>query len=204
MMSKTSKRIDNVTVRRIHDDDAETDDLGTFADSPGDYAIVHAGEYQGEFVSDLPCTCEHSKAEHDDDDACTVCRGNDDGCDYFETVDIARGREFRYFNPNANNYAGEPDEDIRKYCLQDYNRARTFGDQWSYIGIRAQADVYIDSLRQTLTSGGLWGVETDSDQSYFAEIAQEELSQLRQQLHAIGFTKRAISAAFRDVKDEND
>lgn len=103
------------------------------------------------------------------------------------------------------------------YLEQDEfsDRLRQFNDGlFCYIGIIAEAEVnvqvndgqaYINRqiapqyLRQTITSGGLWGIESDSDASYLEEIEQEQLSELRGQLHAIGFSQRAITAAFRNI-----
>ena len=94
--------------------------------------------------------------------------------------------------------------------LDQYKR-----DVFTFIGIRAEAEISIPyatanntgegstSIIQHITSGGLWGIESDSDAAYLKEIEQEQLSELRDQLHAIGFSTRAISAAFRDVRGEN-
>lgn len=87
--------------------------------------------------------------------------------------------------------------------LQEYRN----GD-FCFVGVRAEAEFFVGSKLvnvgctpvQTLTSGGLWGIESDSDEKYFAEVEQEELSQLRQQLEAIGFSKRAVSAAFKTIE----
>ena len=49
-------------------------------------------------------------------------------------------------------------------------------------------------------TGGLWGSESDSDASYFAEVEQEQLDELAKELTALGFTKRQIDAAFEKVK----
>jgi hypothetical protein len=81
------------------------------------------------------------------------------------------------------------------------------------MGCRADADVsltvnatnyqgkpYESRQMQRITSGGLWGIESDSDAAYLKEIEQEQLSELRDQLHAIGFSTRSISAAFRDIQ----
>ena len=74
---------------------------------------------------------------------------------------------------------------------------------WCYIGIRAECEVQLTGdLCQTITSGGLWGIESDAEESYLKSIEDEQLAELRSQLAAIGFSKRAISAAFRDLKRE--
>ncbi len=52
---------------------------------------------------------------------------------------------------------------------------------------------------QTITSGGLWGIESDAGK-YFEEVEREELAALCDQLHALGFSKRTIAAAFRSVE----
>jgi hypothetical protein len=125
-----------------------------------------------------------------------------EGCDCGERGDMERG-ELRYFNGNVENYAGESPEDIRKYVRQDYERMERLqhGD-WGYMGIRADAEILLSSgsasIVQEITSGGLWGVESDSDASYLKEIETEQLSELREQLRVLGFGTRAISAAFRN------
>jgi len=86
------------------------------------------------------------------------------------------------------------------------NRARQYRDGlFGFIGIYAHAEYFADgNLRQIIKSGGLWGIESDSDAAYLKEIEQEQLSELRDQLHAIGFGNRAINAAFRDLRREEN
>lgn len=45
------------------------------------------------------------------------------------------------------------------------------------------------------TSAGLWGIESDSDQSYLDEIATEQLAELLGILHEQGYTDKQISEA---------
>jgi predicted transcriptional regulator len=113
--------------------------------------------------------------------------------------------EYRYFNGNVENYTGNTPEDIRKYVRQDYERMERLnrGD-WCYIGIRAEAKIMIDNVCQKITSGGLWGVESDSSREYFAEIEAEELYELRKQLTAVGFSKRAIATACKNIERMDD
>ena len=122
-----------------------------------------------------------------------------DGCDCGEHGDIGRG-EFRYFNACVENYKGESPDDIRKYARQDYERMERLqrGD-WAYVGVRADAEIVVDGVAQEITSGGLWGIESDSDRAYLAEIDGEQLTELRLQLRALGFGTRAISAAFKNA-----
>jgi hypothetical protein len=177
--------------------------MGEFSDTPDDYAIVHVGEHSGEFVADLPCECGHPVEQHGEEDY-AECSVSGCDCEDFDRVGIERGREFRYFNGPIDNYEGEPAEDIRKYCQQDYKRyCGLLANDWGFIGIKAHAQVQTNGIStiQTIHSGGLWGVETDS---YFAEIEKDELADLRRELEAIGFTKRAVSAAFRNIEHKDE
>jgi hypothetical protein len=132
-----------------------------------------------------------------------------DGCNCGEHGDMVRN-EYRYFNGPIENYKGESPKDIRKYVRQDYARMeRLNAGDWCFIGIRAEAEYSVGESRsgylaQTITSGGLWGIESDSNESYFAEVEQEELSNLRIQLAGIGFSKRAIAAAFKNIEREEN
>jgi len=130
-------------------------------------------------------------------------------CDCGECGDMGRG-EFRYFNGVVENYKGESPEDIRKYVLQDYARMASLQRcDWGYIGIRMDAEITVStrdrtgeangSIMQTITSGGLWGIESDSDDAYLTSIEGEQLAELREQLQAVGFSKRAISAAVKNA-----
>ena len=126
--------------------------------------------------------------------------------------------EYRYFNPNHENYAGLPEEDIRKYCRQDFDRMESLNSgNWCYIGIRAEAEYVLTSYGrwlpeknmfsgrcgpiQTVTSGGLYGVESDGKE-HIAETAKEELASLKTELLALGFSKRAVSKAFQNVEEK--
>lgn len=143
--------------------------------------------------------------------------------------DIER-HEYRYFNPSFNYVVqtssgrydkpadGLTPEDVRKYVRQDYERMeRLNAGDWCYIGIRAEAEIVaVYGSKSTLsehvttggsgpiqhiTSGGLWGIESDSDKSYFAEVQTDELADLKTQLLALGFSRRAISQAFKNVEE---
>jgi hypothetical protein len=111
----------------------------------------------------------------------------------------------------VDNYKGCDPAEIRKYIRQDYERMMALenGD-WCYIRIWASAEIEIPQsqgryLLQELRSPGLWGIESDSDKSYFEEVQRDELAQLRDVLESFGFKKRAISQAFKsaETKEEN-
>jgi hypothetical protein len=129
-------------------------------------------------------------------------------CDCGERGDMGR-HEYRFFNPSFNYIQADGSllapntaEEVRKYVAQDYARMESlYRGDWCYIGIKAEAKISIPSgnysTLQTIHSGGLWGIESDSDKSYFAEVQADELADLRAQLSALGFSKRAIAVAFK-------
>jgi hypothetical protein len=81
------------------------------------------------------------------------------------------------------------------------DRLRQYRDgQFAFIGIRVLADVQVENTIQTLSSGGLWGIEDDSDESYLRDVEREELSDLRDVLYQFGFGKRAITAAIGEAR----
>ncbi len=126
-----------------------------------------------------------------------------DECDCGEHGDMGRG-EFRYFNGPVENYQGEDPADIRKYIRQDYDRMESLnrGD-FSFIGIRAEADVQMPSgIVQRITSGGLWGIESDSEEGYLETVQTEELAELKKELFALEISRRAIATAFKNIKQE--
>jgi len=171
-----------------------------------------AGDENTDEVDSLTEACEVLTGLQEDVQDC------DCGGDY-----CPRG-EYRYFNPSSNYVtpAGEPrpgesEANVVKYTLQDYERMESLNNgNWSYIGIRAEAEIVLPYqvnkgcvrghevyayLTQTLGSGGLWGIESDSERSYFEEVKGEELSQLKGSLRTLGFSARAIATAFKSVEE---
>ena len=124
--------------------------------------------------------------------------------DYFidrqERGDMGR-REYRYFNTSGN-YQGKPQADIKRYTEQDYERMESYNrGSWHMIGIWADAQVALTgNVVQTIRSGGLWGIESDSYNGYLVDVEKEQLDELAKELTALGFTKRQIDAAFEKVK----
>lgn len=114
-----------------------------------------------------------------------------------ERGDMERG-EYRYFNPAmTGEETGNPDSPEQDYKrMEDYNRG-----EWCAMGVFATASVVLTgNVVQHVRSGGLWGIESDSDEGYFTDVAKEELETLRGELKAIGFTGREITAAFKVAK----
>ena len=112
--------------------------------------------------------------------------------------------EFRYFNGPVENYKGETPENIRKYIRQDYDRMESLNrGNWQFIGIQAEATYVVGFTGdlQTVTSGGLWGIESDSGKEYLESVQREELDSLKNDLIAVGFSRRAIATAFKNVEE---
>lgn len=144
----------------------------------------------------------------------------EDDCDC-SGGDMQRG-QFRYFNPSSiepfDAQAIWIPKDIadkkahwlktmKENAKQDYARMESLNaGNWCYIGIRAQAEILLAKTGpfQTITSGGLWGTESDSDRDYLDSIGKEELSDLSTQLQALGFSKRAIASAFKNVTEVSE
>ena len=114
----------------------------------------------------------------------------------------ARGRDYRYFLP----YAGGEEqgtEDYQKYGLQDFARMEALERcEWGYLGIYAVAEVIVCGTLQRVRSAGLWGIESDSEDGYFAEVAEEELAQLADILGEFTLSGRAIAAAIKSAERE--
>lgn len=101
-------------------------------------------------------------------------------------------REYRYFHPANPEYAKE-----------EYQRMEAIneGQIW-FIGIWVEADILIKGQIQVITSGGLWGIESDSDQKYIDEVVQDELSNLTDQLKELGFSEGEIQDAIDNKIEE--
>ncbi len=89
----------------------------------------------------------------------------------------------------------------RFYVEQDYQRheAHSRGD-WHSVGVIAKAEIVVNGVIQTIRSGGLWGIESDSDPEYFEQVSAEELTNLKTILGSLGFGKRAIAHAFSSIE----
>lgn len=222
-MKKNQKRILTVTLKKMLDESPDTSYLGEYGNSAqSDYAIdrdhsldcnsvtfSRDSKAQLERVENYLNSQQYSEELPEElrNDAAEALEVVQDTLADFEECDCSGGdrerNEYRFFNPNYENYKGCPEEEIRKYCVQDYERMESLNrGQWCYIGIWAEAEVQLskDGVIQELSSGGLRGIESDSGNDYLSEVEQEELSQLRKELREIGFSARAISSAFKNVE----
>jgi hypothetical protein len=67
-------------------------------------------------------------------------------------------------------------------------------DNYSFVGVRAEAEITVDGIIQTIVSGGLWGIESDSDAAYIKEVAGEEYNDLRRILKTLGVPTSELPA----------
>lgn len=62
---------------------------------------------------------------------------------------------------------------------------------WHMIGIRAVATIWVQRYlpnyrtQHTMESAGLWGIESDSEESYLQSVYKEECSQLQADIEAM-------------------
>jgi hypothetical protein len=225
---KNGKRILSVTIRRMIDESPDTSWLGQYSNRPEtEFAIDRAhsevcaslnprndeglewlDRIQSAISDNLPDVRElqphgnyYLQEEIDAIDSLDECRAAME-CDC-SGGGMGRG-ELRYFNGPVENYKGESPEDIRKCIRQDYDRMESLnrGD-WCFIGLRAEAEVQTGSdVVQRITSGGLWGIESDSGREHLEDTQREELAQLKTELVGLGFSRRAIATAFKNVLEK--
>jgi hypothetical protein len=237
---RNKKRILSVTIRQMVDDSPDTSYLGEYGSQPeSDYAIDRAHsedciesdtpqktklERIAEAIENDRPVCEDHTQQFDCD--CEICceeRAYTEAMEHVQELTECdcgfsgywNNREYRYFNPNHEDYKGLPEADIRKYCRQDFARMESLNDgNWCYIGIRAEARVFVNEkvigpvashgIAQTITSGGLYGIESDSGREHLEETQREELAQLKDELVGLGFSRRAIATAFKNILEKGD
>lgn len=81
--------------------------------------------------------------------------------------------------------------------------------EWYFVGIKAKAVVSWkvgtngDRRLETLTSGGLWGIESDSGE-YLKEVAQEEVADLKSVLETFGVNLSSFDDMANEAIDKMD
>lgn len=156
-------KIESVKVKRILDDTPDSSCTGEYTDNAEDWSICRCC---GEYVAN--CDEDHNFPE--------------------------KGREYRFFTPYAcGEKTGSPD--YQKYGKQDYNRMESLnrGD-WCFIGIIAEAEISYPVTGssnghrrlESFSSGGLWGIESDSGDDYLERMENEQLDDLWKHLKQFG------------------
>ena len=64
--------------------------------------------------------------------------------------------------------------------------------KFNLVGVRVEAEVLIAETTQTLSSPGLGGIESDSEQEYLDEIIAEEWKALRAVLKTVGVSTEEL------------
>jgi hypothetical protein len=203
-------RIESARIERVADYDADTSTIGEYTDKRTDWAICrHCGEYVAIAEKDneradeieteiIDLENEENYEAADNSEAIRELKRELDSLDLHTCQKSSR--EYNYFTPYA---GGETPgtEDYQKYGKQDFKRMEGLNNgDWNFIGIIAKAEIITESgTIQTIRSGGLWGIESDAG-TYLDEVAQEELENLRAELTALGFGKRSINYAFKNVE----
>lgn len=187
-MKSKQATIDSIKIKVDYDENPDTSYIGEYTDDPAPGVIVRC---EGEYLEKLGVQIRDTD-------------GRFMGKDYELP---ARGREYRFFKPYA---GGEKvgTANYYKYGLQDYKRMEglTSGD-WNYIGIQAEAVVKYPiesgSYRlETLTSGGLWGIESDSGDDYIKTVIGEELSSLKEHLKVFNVSLKRFDEMAAEAADE--
>lgn len=77
-------------------------------------------------------------------------------------------RETEFYKLNAENYLGEKSR--LTYLFQDADRLRGLDHaDWCYMGVVAT----VSMLNREIAHASVWGIESDSDESYFQECARD-------------------------------
>jgi hypothetical protein len=208
-------KLDSLTIEMLPDDSPDTDWLGKYTDNPEPWSICRR---DGEYVDILRRQCPkcgkpgvdfnpdiqtqdiwHCDCEPDTEDDCScgieyAC----EGCHYlFESAwePPSNSREYRYFMPYAGGEKSSAPE-YQRYGMQDYKRMEAYNNgDWQFVGIRAKVvvsyniDDNSNSRRlETLTSSGLWGIESDADKADLSEIADDQVADLKEHLQHLGIT----------------
>jgi hypothetical protein len=93
------------------------------------------------------------------------------------------GRTLKYFNPANPEYAQQEYEEMMNY--ENGNK--------SMLGIWVEAEIITPNHTvQKIKSGGLWGIESDSDSDYIESVIDDEVSNLNADLQAFGLSKTEL------------
>lgn len=218
MQKQEDKKILSVRILHLPDENPDTSFIGKYVDEPRpDAIIVSTGEYCEKVdrrrrlldaLDDQIRTLEDEKDEPDEIISRLIdkCKARQKKIENSGATEYpSKGREWRFFLPYA---GGEkwPSRDYKKYGLQDFERMEKLNKgYWYFMGIRAEARTWNpkNELTQKITSGGLYGIESDAGNDCFKEVEAEELSQLRGELELYGFTARQIAKAFKKVERQD-
>jgi hypothetical protein len=94
----------------------------------------------------------------------------------------------------------EPDQDANTSYLKHEGLEERLAEYkkgaFSFVCVRAEAEVLIEEIPQTLTSGGMPGIESDSEDEYLDEIIDGEWKALRAVLKTVGVSTEQLPLGF--------
>lgn len=104
-----------------------------------------------------------------------------------------------YGNRNSYPYFISRNAENKKQAQQDYERIMEFENGNVYVfGIKAVAELRTSDngkewLINHISSGGLWGIESDSDEKYVCEIEDDQITELRSVLKQLGASDKTLN-----------
>ncbi len=98
--------------------------------------------------------------------------------------------------------ANEAEVLARKQNFLDYHRMEDYDNGWCMMGITAVAKIKVEGVIQKITSGGLYGIESDSSDEYKEEVKQEQLKDLKSILLELGVEEKEISRAISEIEEK--
>ena len=172
-MEKPKIIIESIKVVARPDYNADASYLGDYTDTESDWAICRCcGEYLA-------------------------------NCDEDHELSFDR-REVRFFKPYS---CGEKEgtAEYQEYGKYDYERMERLNNgDWNYLGIQAVAIVKYSIGQghfrlEEMTSGGLWGIESDSGE-YLDEVMGTELGELKEHLEVFNVDMGNWDALTKDLE----
>lgn len=85
-------------------------------------------------------------------------------------------------------YEEDPDPDVSYLDQSDLADRKTAfkKGEFNFVGVRVDAEVLIAETVQTLTSPGMWGIESDTTEEELEQLVSEEWGALRAVLKTVG------------------
>jgi len=97
----------------------------------------------------------------------------------------------------------DPDTSYLEQDEFEHRAKQYWNGDFSFVGVRACAEIRFETPQggwirgPIVTSGGLWGIESDSSEEYFKEVGTEEAHELADMLIALGLSPTRAGYARR-------
>jgi hypothetical protein len=83
---------------------------------------------------------------------------------------------------------------VKQWIDEDHCRWEAHGETWHDLFLWAEADIVVGGVIQTIRSGGLGGVESDSGADFICQAMRDELAELKGILVNLGFDADTVSS----------